>query len=243
MLIMCGHICLALPAGATALFASMVLIAVGTGLLKPTISSSVGDLYERDDPRRDAGFSIYYMGISVGAVAAPLIVGTLGQRYDYHLGFSLAAVGMALGLVVFVRTGRHLSSASNRPKNPLVLREVPRSRLAAGAAAAVLVVVAVTAAVSTGTLGVGGVVNAISVLAIALPVAYFTVMLRSPRTTAAERARLRGYIPLFAAAVVFWVIQEQGATVIASTPRRTPTWTRSVSPSRRPGSSPSARSC
>lgn len=215
VLIMCGHVCLALPAGATALFVSMVFIAVGTGLLKPTISSSVGDLYERDDPRRDAGFSIYYMGISVGAVAAPLIVGTLGQRYDYHLGFSLAAIGMAVGLVVFLRTGRHLSSASNRPKNPLVLREVPRGRLVAGGAAAVLVVVAVAAAVGTGTLGVDGVVNAISVLAIALPVAYFTVMLRSPRTTAAERARLRGYIPLFAAAVVFWVIQEQGATVIA----------------------------
>ena len=95
-LIMAGHVCLALPAGVTALFASMVLIAVGTGLLKPSVSSSVGDLYGRDDPRRDAGFSIYYMGISVGAVAAPLVVGTLGQSYDYHLGFGVAAVGMAL---------------------------------------------------------------------------------------------------------------------------------------------------
>lgn len=215
VLIMCGHVCLALPAGATALFVSMVFIAIGTGLLKPTISASVGDLYEHDDPRRDAGFSIYYMGISVGAVAAPLIVGTLGQRYDYHLGFSLAAIGMALGLIVYVRTGRHLSSASNRPKNPLVLREVPRARLVGVAVAAGLVVVTVIVTAVTGVLGVDGVVNAISVLAIALPVVYFTRMLRSPRTTATERTRLRGYIPLFAAAVVFWVIQEQGATVIA----------------------------
>lgn len=215
VLIMAGHVCLALPAGATGLFSSMVLIAVGTGLLKPSVSSSVGDLYGRDDPRRDAGFSIYYMGISVGAVAAPLVVGTLGQRYDYHLGFGVAAVGMALGLIVYLRTGRHLSSASTRPKNPLRLVEVPRGRLVAVAAAAAVVVVAAGVAAGTGAVGVGGVVNLISVLAVALPVAYFTVMLRSPRTTAAERTRLRGYIPLFAAAVVFWVIQEQGATVIA----------------------------
>ncbi|SFN92558.1 proton-dependent oligopeptide transporter, POT family [Pseudonocardia ammonioxydans] len=238
-LIMAGHVCLALPAGVTALFASMVLIAVGTGLLKPSVSSSVGDLYGRDDPRRDAGFSIYYMGISVGAVAAPLVVGTLGQSYDYHLGFGVAAVGMALGLVVYLRTGRHLSSASNGPKNPLVLREVPRRRLLIAAAAAAVVVVALGTAAGTGTLGVGGVVNLISVLAVALPVAYFTVMLRSPRTGPAERTRLRGYIPLFAAAVVFWVIQEQGATVIAQYAQQStdldafgfaipPTWFQSV---------------
>lgn len=215
VLIMAGHVCLALPAGATALFASMVLIALGTGLLKPSVSSSVGDLYGRDDPRRDAGFSIYYMGISVGAVAAPLVVGTLGQSYDYHLGFGVAAVGMALGLLVYLRTGRYLSGASGAPKNPLLLREVPRRRLVAVAVVAAVVVVAAGVAAGTGAVGVDGVVNAISVLAVALPVAYFTVMLRSPRTTAAERTRLRGYIPLFAAAVVFWVIQEQGATVIA----------------------------
>ena len=215
VLIMAGHACLALPAGVTALFASMVLIAVGTGLLKPSVSSSVGDLYGRDDPRRDAGFSIYYMGISVGAVTAPLVVGTLGQSYDYHLGFGVAAVGMALGLLVYLRTGRHLSSASSGPKNPLSLREVPRRRLITVTVVVAVVVTAASVAAGTGAIGVGGVVNVISVLAVALPVAYFTVMLRSPRTTVAERTRLRGYIPLFAAAVVFWVIQEQGATVIA----------------------------
>ncbi|WP_116050844.1 peptide MFS transporter [Amycolatopsis palatopharyngis] len=215
VLLMFGHGCLALPAGAGALFASMVLIATGTGLLKPTISSSVGDLYAKNDPRRDSGFSIYYMGISVGAVAAPLVVGTLGQTYDYHLGFGLAAVGMGLGLVVYLWTQRHLSTASSRPKNPLRLSEVSRPKAAclAGAITCLIGLVAVFAA--TGILTVGAVVNTISVLAIALPVAYFTVMLRSPRTTSIERARVRGYIPLFIAAVFFWVIQEQGATVIA----------------------------
>ncbi|MFC4000866.1 peptide MFS transporter [Prauserella oleivorans] len=215
VLIMVGHICLALPAGAGALFASMVFIAGGTGLLKPTISASVGDLYAPNDPRRDSGFSIYYMGISVGAVAAPLVVGTVGQTYDYHLGFGIAAVGMALGLAVYLWTQRHLSEAGSRPKNPLRLSEVSRSRASlVGLGVACLVAVVAVSAV-TGLLSIGATVNLISVLAMALPVVYFTVMLRSKRTTAAERARLRGYIPLFVAAVFFWVIQEQGATVIA----------------------------
>ncbi|MDQ0381376.1 peptide MFS transporter [Amycolatopsis thermophila] len=215
VLIMCGHICLAIPAGAGALFASMVLIAGGTGLLKPTISASVGDLYAKDDPRRDSGFSIYYMGISVGAVAAPLVVGTIGQSYNYHLGFSLAAAGMAIGLVVYVCTWRHLGPASSTPKNPLRFSEVRRSRLFAVVTAVVVLAALVATAVGTGWLDAGGIVNAVSVLAIALPVGYFTVMLRSSRTTPVERARVRGYIPMFAAAVCFWCIQEQGATVIA----------------------------
>jgi POT family proton-dependent oligopeptide transporter len=215
VLIMCGHICLAIPAGAGALFVSMIFIAGGTGLLKPTISTSVGDLYAKDDPRRDSGFSIYYMGISVGAVAAPLVVGTIGQKYDYHLGFGLAAIGMALGLLVYVRTQRNLSPLSREPKNRLRLSEVPRSRVVAVATAIAVVVAAVVVAIATGILGAGAIVDAISVLAIALPVGYFTVMLRSKRTTAAERARVRGYIPMFVAAVAFWCIQEQGATVIS----------------------------
>jgi len=215
VLIMCGHICLALPAGAAALFASMVFIAGGTGLLKPTISSSVGELYTKDDPRRDSGYSIYYMGISIGAVAAPLVVGTVGQTYNYHLGFGIAAVGMAIGLGVYLRGQRHLGEASSAPKNPLRVNDVPRSRIlwtGAGILAAVAIV-AVTAA--TGALTVTIVVNALSVLAITLPIAYFTVMLRSTRTTPAERARVRGYLPLFAASVCFWIIEEQSATVIA----------------------------
>ncbi|MBA8826124.1 POT family proton-dependent oligopeptide transporter [Saccharopolyspora lacisalsi] len=215
VLIMCGHICLALPAGAGALFASMIFIACGTGLLKPTVSSSVGDLYAKDDPRRDSGFSIYYMGISVGAVAAPLVVGTIGQKYDYHLGFGIAAIGMALGLVVYVRTQRHLSDISSRPKNPLRLSDVPRTRAVWFVASLAGLTASIALAAAAGLLGVTAVVNSISALAVALPIAYFTAMLRSKRTTPAERARVRGYIPLFIAAVFFWMIQEQGATVLA----------------------------
>ncbi|NAO99952.1 MFS transporter, partial [Halomonas sp. MG34] len=98
VLIMAGHIVLALPAGTTALFISMFLIVIGTGLLKPNVSNIVGDMYSPQDVRRDSGFSIFYMGINMGGLLAPLIVGTIGQEYNYHLGFGLAAVGMLVGL-------------------------------------------------------------------------------------------------------------------------------------------------
>lgn len=217
VLIMCGHVCLALPAGRAALYGSMVFIAVGTGLLKPNISVSVGRLYVPGDTRRDAGFSLYYMGISVGAVGAPLLVGTLGQRYDYHLGFGLAAVGMAAGLLVYLRGRRHLSDADLAPPQPLRTRHGSRSpravRMAVGSL--VLLLVMISTAALTGTLTAERAVDGLSLLAVALPVGYFTMVLRSARTTPAERHRVRGYIPLFVAAVFFWLIQEQGASVLA----------------------------
>lgn len=215
VLIMLGHICLALPAGRAALYASMALIVLGTGLLKPNVSTSVGNLYARQDPRRDAGFSIYYMGISVGAVLAPLLVGTLGQRYDYHLGFGLAAVGMAVGLVVYLRGGRRLSPRDLRPSNPLHRGDLRPAGVLVAVAVLVLVTALVAVSALTGTLSADTVVDGISVLAVALPVGYFTVMLRSPRTTPRERAGVRAYAALFVAAVFFWFIQEQGASVLA----------------------------
>ncbi|WP_117017616.1 peptide MFS transporter, partial [Aeribacillus pallidus] len=91
ILIMLGHIVLSFPGNIEALFISMTLIVLGTGLLKPNVSSVVGDLYADNDARRDSGFSIFYMGINLGGFLAPIIVGTLGQGYNFHLGFALAA--------------------------------------------------------------------------------------------------------------------------------------------------------
>ena len=89
VLIMFGHILLSFPGSVPAFFISMFLIIIGTGLLKPNVSSVVGDLYSPEDTRRDSGFSIFYMGINLGGFLAPIIVGTVGQTYNYHLGFSL----------------------------------------------------------------------------------------------------------------------------------------------------------
>ncbi len=95
-------------------YAGLVLIATGTGLLKPNISTMVGSLYDEQDARRDAGFSLFYMGINLGAMIAPLVAGTLGQRVDWHLGFGVGALGMTAGLIQYVAGKRRLSPALER---------------------------------------------------------------------------------------------------------------------------------
>ncbi|MEE3921979.1 peptide MFS transporter [Micromonospora sp. BRA006-A] len=110
VVIAAGHYVMAIPTG-WSVFAGMALIVLGTGLLKPNISTMVGDLYERDSPRRDAGFSIFYMGINLGAFIAPLITGFLGEKINWHLGFGAAAVGMTFGVLQYVLGRRNLGDA------------------------------------------------------------------------------------------------------------------------------------
>ncbi len=98
----------------TFFYLGLSLIVIGTGLLKPNASTLVGGLYKDDDIRRDAGFSVFYMGINLGAFMGPFIAGYLAQRVDWHLGFGCAAVGMALGLVQYVMGKKHLQPAIDR---------------------------------------------------------------------------------------------------------------------------------
>jgi POT family proton-dependent oligopeptide transporter len=113
VLIMLGHLTLvfhSLPF----FYAGLTFIVLGTGLLKPSVSTLVGSLYAQGDHRRDAGFSIFYMGINSGAILGPIIAGYVAQRIDWHLGFGCAAIGMALGLAQYVLDRRHLQVAVDR---------------------------------------------------------------------------------------------------------------------------------
>ena len=121
-----GHFTLALHA-LPFFYAGLTLIVIGTGLLKPNISTLVGSLYEKGDERRDAGFSIFYMGINLGAFLGPLIAGKLAEGVDWHLGFACAGVGMVLGLVQYVLGRKRLQ--------PAIERLAARPRPAAGASA------------------------------------------------------------------------------------------------------------
>jgi len=115
IVIAAGHFSMAVP-GETTFFLGLALIVIGTGLLKPNISAMVGELYEEADVRRDAGFSIYYMGINIGAFAAPLVCGTLAQWVDWHLGFAAAGVGMVFGIIQYVATADRLGDAGKKPE-------------------------------------------------------------------------------------------------------------------------------
>jgi POT family proton-dependent oligopeptide transporter len=119
------------PGALLCFMAGLALIVVGTGFFKPCVSVMVGQLYAADDPRRDAGFTIFYMGINVGAALAPLIAGTLGETVGWHWGFGAAAVGMILGIFTYqylrprylqgigLAPERNTDTGSARPMLPL----------------------------------------------------------------------------------------------------------------------------
>ncbi|SFQ57484.1 proton-dependent oligopeptide transporter, POT family [Psychrobacillus psychrotolerans] len=215
VLIMFGHIVLAFPGGLTTLFASMALIIIGTGLLKPNISSIIGDLYSKEDTRRDSGFSIFYMGINMGAFIAPLIVGTIGLEYNFHLGFGLAAVGMAIGLVVFLVTKKkYLGLAGTYVPNPMAKDERKKVLTRIGIALVIILIVGFIL-IQQGILTIDSFIMTVSILGIVIPTLYFIVMYRSSKTTEDEKSRLLAYIPLFVAAMMFWAIQEQGSNILA----------------------------
>src|SRR5690242_47239 len=104
ILVMGGHLGLALIPGLAGVTTGLVLIALGSGGVKATATTIVGTLYAEDDPRRDAGFSLFYLGINLGALVGPLLTGLLQQEAGFHWGFALAAVGMALGLTQYALT-------------------------------------------------------------------------------------------------------------------------------------------
>lgn len=215
VLIMFGHIVLAFPGGLTTLFISMALIIIGTGLLKPNISSIIGDLYSKEDTRRDSGFSIFYMGINMGAFIAPLIVGTIGLEYNFHLGFGLAAVGMAIGLVVFLVTKKkYLGLAGTYVPNPMAKDERKKVLTRIGIALVIILIVGFIL-IQQGILTIDSFIMTVSILGIVIPTLYFIVMYRSSKTTEDEKSRLLAYIPLFVAAMMFWAIQEQGSNILA----------------------------
>ncbi|WP_031468706.1 peptide MFS transporter [Sciscionella sediminilitoris] len=213
VLIMCGHIVLSLPGGGLGgLYGSMVLIVLGTGLLKTNTSKIVGDLYDEKDIRRDAGFSIFYMSVNAGGFIAPLVLGPLRDLGGFHLGFLAAAIGMAIGLVWYVSTRKVLKSAGQQPPNPIGAAERKRAFSILGLVILVVAVYLLVLAV-TGALTADVVIYSISGLAFIAPISYFTIMLRSKKSTPVEKSRLVAFIPLFIVSMFFWMIQEQGANI------------------------------
>lgn len=131
IIIACGHFSLAFSS-MPSFYGGLVLVAMGTGLLKPNISAMVGDLYSDDDPRRDAGFSLFYMGINLGAFIAPLVCGYLGQNINWHYGFGAAGVGMIFGLVQFVVSRDRLRNVGELKSRPAASTTGAAAGLTAG---------------------------------------------------------------------------------------------------------------
>lgn len=208
IVVMAGHVALALVPGVAGVGIGLVLIALGSGGLKATATTIVGGLYSRDDPRRDAGFSLYYLGVNLGAFAGPLLTGLLQSTLGFHFGFGLAAIGMAAGLVQYAIRRPKLPDAVRHVTNPVDRRRLP---LLGGIVAVVLVLVVVS--VLTGLLTVRNLPTVVVAVVVVATIAYFVVILSSG-LTADERSRVVAFIPLFIASAVFWSLYQQQFTVV-----------------------------
>jgi proton-dependent oligopeptide transporter, POT family len=212
VIIAAGHFSLAVP-GMTTFYLGLGLIVIGTGLLKPNISAMVGDLYPEGGARRDAGFSIFYMGINVGAFAAPLIVGFLGETVNWHLGFAAAGVGMLLGLVQYVVGARHLGTAGvyigDQQSQSRGMRQLSIAVLAAIVLLGGLFVMSTTGAVD---LTPTGLADAAGVLISGIAIAYFLFVFFAGGLDPTERKRIGVVFILFLFSAVFWSGFEQAGS-------------------------------
>lgn len=211
-----GHFSLAVPS-IIGFYAGLILVALGTGLFKPNISALVGGLYERDDPRRDSGFSIFYMGINIGAFIAPLVTGFLAQSawfknllaengfdpaHSWHWGFAAAGIGMTVALIVFSRGRSRIAGNAAMPSaiEPAVLRQAIGVLIGSGVLLAALL------------LSDRPEFSALRYLLVGLPAA--AIVYFATREDL-EMRRIGAIFVLFLAAMVFWAAFEQAGLSIA----------------------------
>jgi len=208
-----GHISIGLSVffARGAFFLGLILIVIGTGLLKPNISAIVGDLYPEGGARRDAGFSMFYTGINLGAFLAPLVTGFLGERVDWHWGFGSAGIGMLFGLITFrVRAPKTLGPIGLLPNGtPAEQRRVRSLSFAALGVIALVVVLALT-----GVLRINPIAVAENFTAVILSMAllYFAYLFFFAGLSTNEKKRVGVIIVLFVFATIFWSAFEQAPT-------------------------------
>ncbi len=212
-----GYLTLSAP-GLAPFYTGLVLVVLGTGLLKPNISTIVGQLYSPEDRRRDAGFSIFYMGINLGAFLAPLVCGFVGETYNYRWGLALAGVGMVIGVLTFVRGRPRLGEAGLHPAAPEeeAERAAVRRKLYQSGMGLALVVVAAVAGEAAGMyeLTAEVVVNLVGLFLFAVVIALFGWMFFAGDWTPVERKRLIAILVLFLVSCFFWSVFEQAGSTL-----------------------------
>ncbi len=217
IIIMCGHFILAIPSLYT-FFIGLIFVVVGTGLLKPNISAVVGELYPPGDPRRDAGFTIFYMGINIGGALGPLVCSTLGEseRFGWHYGFAAAGVGMLFGLIQFKLSAKRLGTAGLTPtldrSDPEDRRKMRNGWRIVGAS--LVVAILGIALLMTGIVQVNpqALAEKATVLIAAVAGLYFFILLTFGDLTTVEKKRVVVIIILFLASAMFWAGFEQAGS-------------------------------
>ena len=217
ILIAAGHFSMAIPS-LTTFYLGLVLIVLGTGLLKGNVAVIVGRLYAPDDIRRDAGYSIFYMGINLGAFIAPLVCGYLGQRVDWHIGFGAAGVGMVLGLIQYSLGRKHLGEAGLYPADAgsPAARAEQRRKASLWSSIVVALLVLGGLGIYTGVLPITAsqIADAAGVFLVGLTLAFFVWLFVTPGWTPRERKQLYVIGVLFFASCLFWSQFEQAGSTL-----------------------------
>ncbi|RFU83716.1 MFS transporter [Streptomyces triticagri] len=214
LIIMGGHLCMAVPAHGT-FYLGLVLVACGTGLLKPNLPV----MFDQMNPgasssRRQAAFSLFYMSIQVSALVGPLVTGVLGERVNWHLGFGAAAIGMGFGVLQYLHGAPALRGAATGPSRPLPAPDLRRLVRRAWAALGVAVLAGTGVAVAGG-LPLRPVLALCGLISLVAPVWYFRRLLRGGDLDESERSRIRGYRSIFVPSVLFWAMYGQLGSVFS----------------------------
>ncbi len=212
VIIMLGNFTLAIPATPPVFYLGLAIIVVGVGLLKPNISAMVGMLYEgQPGARRDAGFSIFYMGINLGALVAPLIAGTIGEAWNWRAGFFCAGLFMGLGVLQYKLTQHYLGDAGVAAHNASA-EEKRRGWRLVTIGSAVVVAVALLLFLGVVPVDVTTLAQAFGSAMIALAFVFFGYVLLFAKLSGEERKRVAVIAIFFLCAAVFWAGFEQQAT-------------------------------
>jgi POT family proton-dependent oligopeptide transporter len=212
-IIAAGHFSMAFPTVPT-FYLGLCLIVVGTGLLKPNVSAMVGDLYPEGGARRDAGFSVFYSGINLGAFAGPIICGLLGEKVNWHAGFGAAGVGMVLGLIQYQLGSEYLGTAGLRLGALPEEDRRSRRQLAVGLSTAAGIGVILAALHLTGVLRLTlpGFAQGAKYFMVVLAVLYFGWVLLFGGLNGPQKKRVAAIFIFFVAAVLFWAGYEQAGS-------------------------------
>ena len=217
ILISAGNFMLAAP-GMLMFYVGLATIALGTGLLKPNASTMVGMLYKTDDPRRDSGFSVYYMGINIGAFSAPLICSFIGEQVNWHLAFVASGVGMILGLIQFVYGSKYLGEAGKHPApardEAERLGRIRNFIVGVGSVVAALVLIVILKKTGIIAITAEGVSNVFGIVLALIAAVTFIWIFKAGHWTPVERNRLLVILLLFFCAALFWGAFEQHGSSI-----------------------------
>jgi len=209
VLVMIGHIALAVLPGLVGVGVGLACVALGSGGVKGNATAVVGTLYPENDDRRDAGFSIFYMGINIGGLCGPLLTGLTRSTLGFHYAFGVAAIGMALGLIQYTLGRRNLGTEASIVPDPL-----PRSRWTMVAGVVVVAVAVVVFLVVSGVITAANLSTVVVAVCGVVAAVYFAVILASQKITVVERSRMLSFIPLFVANAAFWSLFQQQFTVV-----------------------------